>query len=121
LNYKIQQIKNAIILFKQQEEFAVLENDVIEQVNNIAYLTKTAEYQTEKELRLVVTGIGFNKEISPNKDKVFINLVPITSIVTFITLGPKVEQAEEVAAVFYYTLDNHRPKPNIFISRKPFK
>ena len=38
-----------------------------------------------------------------------------------ITLGPKVEKAEEMAAMFYYSYDALKDKPKILISHLPFK
>ena len=92
-------------------------------LNEIAYLFKSAEYQYEHELRLVVKGTGMNKFISRDfhPPKVYIQLIDISSIIKKITLGPKVEKADEWAAAFYYTLDKEELHPEILISHLPFK
>jgi len=96
-------------------------------LNDIAYLFKRSEYQFEFEVRLVVQGVGFKKEI--NKDaappKVYIELVEIAPTLRKITLGPKVERAEEWAAAFnYHIKEQFKDKKDaveIVISHLPFK
>ena len=107
----------------------VLENDIegrqnlYELLNSIAYLFKSAEYQYEHELRLVVKGIGFKKniDISVVPPRVYIELVDIAPLISKITLGPKVERAEEWAAAFHYTLNKSKHNAEIVISHLPFK
>lgn len=96
-------------------------------LNNIAYLFKRSEYQFEFEVRLVVQGVGFKKEI--NKDsvppKVYIELVEVAPTLRKVTLGPKVERAEEWAAAFnYHIKEQFKDKKDpveIVISHLPFK
>ena len=95
--------------------------NLLELLNTIAYLFKSAEYQYEHELRLVVEGVGFEKVIDSNLLRVYIELVPICPFIRKITLGPKVERAEEWAAAFYYSLDMQDFHPEILISHLPFK
>jgi hypothetical protein len=52
---------------------------------------------------------------------VYIELVKITPLLKQITLGPKVERAEEWASAFYYSLDKQDLHPEILISHLPFK
>jgi len=47
--------------------------------------------------------------------------VPIRSLIKKITLGPKVDRADEWAAAFYYSLEKDELKPCIHISHLPFK
>jgi hypothetical protein len=97
--------------------------DFVELLNQIAYLFKSAEYQHENELRLVLKGIGFDKLIDPqsNPPRVYIELISVKPFVQKITLGPKLEKAEEWAAAFYYTLNKDDYSPEIVISHLPFK
>ncbi len=97
--------------------------NLVELLNEIAYLFKNAEYQYENELRLVVKGIGIEKNIITDSfpARVFINLVSIIPLIKKITLGPKVDRAEEWASAFYYSLDKQDCHPEILISRLPFK
>ena len=96
-------------------------------LNDIAYLFKTAEYQYEYEVRLVVQGVGFkkviNKEATP--PKVYIELIDIVPVLHKITLGPKVEKADEWAAAFNYHIEENYPQRSedveIVISHLPFK
>jgi tetratricopeptide (TPR) repeat protein len=92
-------------------------------LNEITYLFKSAEYQHENELRLVIKGIGFDKNINTeySPPKVYIELVTVRPLITKITLGPKVEKAEEWAAAFYYSLNKDGFNPDIHISHLPFK
>lgn len=96
--------------------------DIIEELNKIAYLFKSAEYQHENEVRLVVN-IDYEKKIDQNylPPKVYIELVPIPQSIAKITIGPKVERADEWAAAFYHHLDKQGIKPEINISHLPFK
>ncbi|NQU88016.1 MAG: tetratricopeptide repeat protein [Mariniphaga sp.] len=119
-----EKIKNYIS--KKDSEIQIL----IERLNEIAYLFKSAEYQHENELRLVLNGVGFDKKIDTllTPSRVYIELVPISPLISKITLGPKVERADEWAAAFYYSLDKEDldsieedSHPEINISRLPFK
>jgi len=96
---------------------------VLKMLNEIAYLFKSAAYQYEHELRLVVNGIGIDKMILKDftPPKVFIEMINIDSVLKKITLGPKVERADEWAAAFFYKLDKDGHHPEILISHLPFK
>ena len=97
--------------------------NLVELLNTIAYLFKSAEYQYENELRLVVEAIGITKIINFGIPpfRVYINLVSIIPLIRKITIGPKVEKADELASAFYYSLDDKGFHPEILISRLPFK
>jgi tetratricopeptide (TPR) repeat protein len=95
--------------------------NLLELLNTIAYLFKSAEYQYEHELRLVIEGVGFEKVIDSSLLRVYIELVPICPFIRKITLGPKIERADEWAAAFYYSLDKQDFHPEILISHLPFK
>ncbi len=96
--------------------------ELIEILNSIAYLFKSAEYQYEQELRLIVNGIGMKKIISSNTPaKVYIDLIELNPIIQKITLGPKLERGDECAALLYYALEKDEFNPEICISRLPFK
>ena len=84
---------------------------------------KTSEYQYEHEIRLVVKGIGFEKKVDVEltPPRVYIELTEVNPSIRKITLGPKVEKADEWAAAFYYTLDKSDYHPEILISHLPFK
>ncbi|GAB2630601.1 hypothetical protein GCM10011514_55010 [Emticicia aquatilis] len=107
------------------------EVDIIELLNSIAYLFKSVEYQYENEIRLVINeAIGFDikidldsKDFKPSSkpNKVYIELVPISGILKDITIGPKVDRAEEWASTFHYHLLSQGLKPEIHISKLPFK
>jgi tetratricopeptide (TPR) repeat protein len=107
------------------------EKDIIELLNQIAYLFKSTEYKYENEIRLIIKdAIGFDIMVDFDKNdfkpssspvKVFIELVPIDSLLDKITLGPKVDKAEEWATTFYYHLANKKLFPEIEISTLPYK
>ncbi len=99
------------------------QQDILERLNEIAYLFKTIEYQHEQELRLVIDGIGFPKQLNINATppRVYIELVDIRPLIQKITIGPKVERGDEWAAAFYYSLDKDNLHPKICISHLPYK
>ncbi|WP_018622290.1 tetratricopeptide repeat protein [Spirosoma luteum] len=120
------------ILMSELKDKAIELNDdqkisVVKLLNEIAYLFKSSEYQYENEVRLVVQGVGFTKKIKKegNAPKVYIELVDIIPALNKITLGPKVERADEWAAAFNYhikdQLINRQKKVEIVISHLPFK
>lgn len=97
--------------------------NILLRLNEIAYLFKTDEYQHEQELRLVLSGVGFDKkvDIGAAMPRVFIELVNIRAIIQKITIGPKVDRADEWAAAFHYSLDKDGLRPEICISHLPYK
>jgi tetratricopeptide (TPR) repeat protein len=95
-----------------------------ELLNDIAYLFKTDEYRFESEVRLVVKGTGFEKFVDEKFDppRVYVKLARVPPLVTHLTLGPKVERAEEYAATFHYKLQNDGyDGVEISMSSLPFK
>jgi tetratricopeptide (TPR) repeat protein len=92
-------------------------------LNSIAFLFKSAEYQYEHELRLIVKGTGINKIVDESftPPKVYIELIGINPLIKKVTFGPKVERVDEWASAFYYKLDQRGFNPDIFISHLPFK
>ena len=91
-------------------------------LNGIAYLFKSAEYQYEDEIRLVVNGVGFTTKIDENPViRVYIELIPLVPVLHKITLGPKVDRPDELAAAFNYKIKEQVEKIDIVISRLPFK
>lgn len=123
LNHCMLELSEQTERFRAEDDFD--QQDLEELLNEIAYLFKSAEYQYEQELRLVVSGVGFEKKFSensyPDPPKVYIELVPIRSLIRKITLGPKVERADEWAAAFHYSLKEDDYEPDILISHLPFK
>jgi len=97
--------------------------NLLELLNEITYLFKSAEYQYEHEIRLVLNGVGFKKHIQKESmpPRVYIELAPINPVIKKITLGPKVEKPDEWASALYYTLEEKEFFPNILISHLPFK
>lgn len=97
--------------------------DILETLNEIAYLFKTSEYQYEYELRLVVKGTGITKKIDTHfcPPRVYVELVSLNPLIKRLTLGPKVERSDEWASAFYYSLDKNGYTPDVFISHLPFK
>jgi len=108
---------------------------VQEYLNGIAFLFKRADYENENEVRLVMNGIEFEKKFfegkkedkSINPPRVYIELEPIRKKVEQITLGPKVEKANEWASALYYSYKkecNYKKGnkiPKIMISHLPYR
>jgi len=117
--------------FKKKNRHKNEELEIIELLNEIAYLFKSIEYQYENEIRLVINeSVGFDKKIDFKVDnfipslypnRVYIELISIAPLLKTITIGPKVDKAEEWASTFHYFLANKGFKPEIHISKLPFK
>jgi len=98
-------------------------------LNNIAFLFKRADYKNENEVRLVMNGIEFEKKFceenkenkSVNPPRVYIELEPIRKRVEQITLGPKVDKANEWASALHYSYKEEKKVPKIRISHLPYK
>ncbi len=132
LNELMKNLKSIIDEFKADKEKDYTEEvEIIELLNQIAYLFKSIEYQYENEIRLIIKeAIGFERKIDYNEDsfipskfpnKVYIELVPVYDLLKTITIGPKVDKGEEWASTFYYHLANQDLFPEIHISTLPFK
>lgn len=128
LNKYLDQLKEKIEIFLASK--ARKDSDtkhVLEQLNSIAYLFKSAAYEHEHELRLIIKGIRFTKDIDTdlNPPWVHIKLVDIVPLIRKITLGPKMDKKDEWASVFYYSIAQQlKPEnlpPDIYISHLPFK
>jgi len=124
LNELMKQLYDAVQSFKSKKDKNSSDTlNVLELLNEIAYLFKSAEYQHEFEIRLVLKGIGFekiiNRELKP--PRVYIELVGVRPLIKKITLGPKVEKPDEWASAFYYTMGKDGFAPDILISHLPFK
>ena len=95
-----------------------------ERLNAIEYLFKDDAYFYESEIRLVMNGIGIEKKCSElnTSPKVYIEIAPIRSAIKRITIGPKVDRAEEWAALFHYQLNkDNKQETEIQLSQLPFK
>ena len=139
-----------------EEQIETDEQNLKEKLNEVAYLFKSIEYQYENEVRLVVKGVGIDKVIGAKKEidkkyttdfkeeptttketenitnlnppKVFVEMIDIRPFIQQITIGPKVNNKEEWASAFHYSLQNHyetqkitTTQPKILISHLPFK
>lgn len=122
-NNTMAELKRKVASYKG-ENLASLE----EYLNYIAFLFKRADYKNENEVRLVMSGVEFEKKIDEqNKEKkpaspprVYIELEPIKSRVEKITLGPKVDKSNEWASALYYSYKKEEKPPTIEISCLPY-
>jgi hypothetical protein len=133
LNDVMKRLEEAVTRFKQSKKKSKEETqrNVVELLNQITYLFKAAEYEYEHEIRLVIdTPIGFDMVVSKAEEspRVYIEIGDIRPLITKLTLGPKVERADEWASVFYYSFKelydktrSDEPYPDIYISHLPFK
>jgi hypothetical protein len=94
-----------------------------ENLNNLSFLFKKEDYQTENEIRLVMSGVEYVKNIddSSSPPKIYIELEPIKNDVKHIYLGPKVDNASEWASSLYYSYQNRHNQPSIYLSDLPYK
>ena len=90
-------------------------------LKSISFLFKSNIYKSEHEVRLVVNGVEFIKKIDMDivPPRVYIELAPIKKIVKQITLGPKVDKANEWASAFHYSYEVNPPE--IIISHLPYQ
>lgn len=90
-------------------------------LNSIAFLFKSDAYKNENEVRLVVKGIEFEKKYSENDfpPRLYIELESIKKRVKQITLGPKVDKANEWASALHHSYEANAPV--ILISHLPYK
>ncbi len=98
--------------------------NVRKELADIMYLFKSAQYQYEKEVRLMLKPAGFKVTIEREADKpmkVYISIAPIHKALRCMTLGPKVPKGEEWLAVLYYELAKEELKPALHASRLPYK
>jgi len=123
LNSLLEELLKKVRALEKENKTDEKIRNIRERLNDIAYLFKSSEYQYEHEVRLVVSGVGFEKIINKVSapPKVFIELVSLAPVITKITLGPKVERPDEWAAAFNYSLKKVGNTVEIVISHLPFK
>lgn len=123
LNKCMEDLKKIVHKFNATPNNEADMKNVRQSLYEITYLFKSSEYIYENELRLIVPGLGLEKKIETENNllKVYIELIPITSIIDQVTFGPKVQKSEEWAAAFYYKLEEKGNPVNINISHLPFK
>ncbi|WP_426481293.1 tetratricopeptide repeat protein [Chryseobacterium sp. R2ACT005] len=123
LNKYCNDLKNVLDEFNTKDEEIKIQIDIEELLFEIAFLFKGIEYQYENEVRLVQKGVGFDKTIDKTfiVPRVYIELSEISKSIEKITLGPKVERADEWASALHYELKNREIEAEIHISRQPFK
>jgi tetratricopeptide (TPR) repeat protein len=125
LNALMKKLKDVVSKFEKSKKKTNADKLFVrEKLNTIAYLFKTAQFQYEHEIRLVVKeairfDILFLKEAVP--PRVYIELVPIAPHLEKITIGPKVARADEWHTAFYYKLKGEKLEPGIIISALPYK
>jgi len=124
-NQLLKSLKDKIAELNSEQKY-----NITQLLNDIAYLFKSAEYQYEYEVRLVVQGVGIAKVIDKSNasdektspPRVYIKMIEIAPVLEKITLGPKVERADEWAAAFnYHIQETYKKKVEIVISHLPFK
>ncbi|HWB24330.1 MAG TPA: tetratricopeptide repeat protein [Chitinophagaceae bacterium] len=129
LNGYLEDLKREITVYKEKaDKKSDGERDsdmtrLTELLNTIAYLFKNVAYQYEYEVRLVLKGTGFDKQVDvlATPPKTYIELCNIKPAIKKITLGPKVQRSEEWASALYYTLEKESISTEILISHLRFK
>jgi tetratricopeptide (TPR) repeat protein len=116
-------LKRKLSELKELSKKIELTTYILQRISEITYLFKTKEYQYENETRLVLSSSIFNEVLDKNfiPIKVYVELAPVNSSLIKLTIGPKVERADEWAASFYYSLKKENLSPKIEISTLPFK
>ena len=126
LNILMTELKEKINALDGEQKISIAST-----LNEIVYLFKSDEYHYEHEVRLVVQSVGLDEyiKVKPDKDeqnvgpRVYVEMIDIAPVLTQITLGPKVERAEEWAAAFNYHLKKKYKGSDvkIVLSHIPFK
>jgi len=130
-DFKSQELTKLMLKLKKKVKSSKVmgEPPLEKYLNSIAFLFKSDSYKNENEVRLVVKGIEFDKKyceenkenMSDNPPRVYIELEPIKKIVSQITLGPRVNKANEWASAFHYSYKGEDKAPIIRISHLPYK
>jgi len=122
---KVEEFKDIMNVLKEKVNSykGANQTNLKEYLNNIAFLFKRADYKNENEVRLVMNGIEFEKKYRMDviPPRVYIELEPIKEIVKQITLGPKVDKANEWASALHYSYKEEEKTPEIRISHLPYK
>lgn len=126
-NDKMNELKVKVTTYIKTKEANI--TSLEEHLNDIAFLFKRDEYKNEKEVRLVMKGVEFEKKFckkykedkSVNPPRVYIELEPIKKRVEQITLGPKVDKANEWASALHYSYNGEKKVPKIEISHLPYQ
>lgn len=117
-------LKKALLAVDADEKSKPFLHLIREKVASIMYLFKSAQYQYEKEVRLLVSDEGFDVVINA-KDytppRAYLEIAPIHQAVECITLGPKVPRSEEWVSAFYYFFDKEKVDVKLHLSRQPYK
>ncbi|MCF2498339.1 tetratricopeptide repeat protein [Dyadobacter chenhuakuii] len=122
LNALMKELKSKVSYINKDQK-----QKALKLMQEIVYLFKSSEYRDEHEVRLVVRGDRFEKKILKEETppRVYVDLVSLPPVVQKITIGPKVEKAEEWAAAFNYHIKAEKKfgkeKTQIVISRIPFR
>lgn len=120
----LDELKKSLLAFKMDDKSKAFSHLIQEKVASIMYLFKSAQYQYEKEVRLMVSDVGFDVVINP-KDfmppRAYLEIAPIHQAVECITLGPKVPRSEEWVSAFYYFFEKEKLEVKLHVSHLPYK
>lgn len=100
---------------------------VREQLARIMYLFKNDHYLSEKEVRIILSGPGFDQlkmlkiDTSFTPPKVYLELIPVMDSITRVTIGPKAGRSEEWEAAFHYSFERQGKDVKITRSNLPYK
>jgi len=122
LNKALTKLKKYVAKIQKYSNEETLDS-VKSMLMGIAYLFKIDEYKEENEVRLVISGVGFEKMINTYRTppSIYVELIDISKFLEKITLGPRVEHCEEWMTSIYYTLDKQKRYPEIKVSSLPYK
>jgi hypothetical protein len=123
LNSLMDNLKKMVKAVIKKNKSKAFMTDLQELLNQIAYLFKSTDFMDEKEVRLIIKGAGFERKFQPGAvpPRVYIDMVAIHSAIVGVTLGPKVERANEWASAFYYSLEKEGVEAEILCSQLTYK
>jgi tetratricopeptide (TPR) repeat protein len=94
-----------------------------DQLNRIACLFKLNEYAEESEVRIVIPPTGLEPIIDQNYNppKVYIQIGDIKNAIRKITIGPKAENKDQIAAAYFYHFSNVDSSISVHISNISYR
>ncbi len=120
----LDKLKASLQASEADEKTELSSHPIQEKVASMMYLFKSAQYQYEKEVRLMVNDRGFDVVINSTQftpPRAYLEIAPIYQAVKCITLGPKVPRSEEWVSAFHYFFEKEEQVVQLHVSNQPYK
>lgn len=127
LNELMAKLKGSLERFMINSQNPGEVHSIRKRLANIMYLFKNSDYQTEREVRIILKGDGFDKlgflKINHNftPPRVYLEVAPLTESLRRITIGPKATKPDEWGASLYYTFQRRGLSVEVHRSILPYR